>query len=393
MTAQIPPLEEMVRQLVATPSVSSVNPQHDSSNLAVLELLAEWLEALGFSVEISPLADRPGKANLVATLGSGSGGLVLSGHSDTVPCDAKRWKSDPFELVERDGRLYGLGTADMKSFFAVALTAVRQIIDRPPREPLMVVATADEECGMHGARALLAADQPKARYALIGEATELRPINAHKGILMQAVELLGKAGHSSDPGLGVNALDDMHAVVGELMRWREELRASYHDNRFAVPYPTLNLGALHGGDNPNRICDSCELQFDLRPLPGMETRELHEQLAERLSKRLHDSDVVLQIRSLAEDVPPLATPNSSPLVQLTQVLTGHRAETVGYATEGPFFQQLGMDAVVLGPGSIAQAHQPNEFVSRAQLEQGVRLYADLIAKLCLQKELAGASDS
>ena len=214
---RFPPLLEMIEGLVRTPSVSSVDPALDQGNRAVIDLLASWLDSSGFQVEIMPLAGSPAKANLIATLGSGPGGLVLAGHVDTVPYDVGKWTHDPFSLTEADARLYGLGSADMKSFLALALEASRDIQAIDLNEPLILLATADEETSMSGARALVAAQQPRARHAIIGEPTGLHPVRMHKGILMEAIRLHGHSGHSSDPSLGNSALEAMHTVIDSIL--------------------------------------------------------------------------------------------------------------------------------------------------------------------------------
>jgi len=264
---------EKLNQLVATPSVSCAVPDWDMPNMAVIELLASWFDDLGFKTEIMPLA-QPGKANLIATLGEGDGGLVLAGHSDTVPYDKNAWQSDPFKLTERDGKLFGLGATDMKGFFPVILEAVRPFLNKPLKEPLIILATADEESSMNGARALVSRGSPRARYAVIGEPTELTPIRMHKGIMMEAIRVKGHSGHSSNPALGRNALDAMNGVMTQLISLRQDLQARYRNPGFAVDVPTLNLGCIHGGDGANRICAECELHFDLRVLPGMDNEEL-----------------------------------------------------------------------------------------------------------------------
>ncbi|HBC36509.1 MAG TPA: acetylornithine deacetylase, partial [Marinobacter adhaerens] len=164
-SAVVPGIRDMLARLISLPSISSASAKWDHSNEPVVRTLAEWLEALGFSVEILEVPGMPGKFNLIGTLGSGPGGLVLSGHTDTVPFDDKRWQSDPFTLTERDNRWYGLGTCDMKGFFPLAIEAARAFVDEDLKQPLIILATADEESSMDGARALAEAGKPKARYA------------------------------------------------------------------------------------------------------------------------------------------------------------------------------------------------------------------------------------
>ncbi len=382
MVSRLPTPAEMIARLVASPSVSSVDPALDMGNRGVCELLADWAEGVGFAIEWQEIPDHPGKVNLIATLGAGPGGLVLSGHTDTVPYDACRWSSDPFRAETRDARIYGLGTADMKGFFAVALAAAERFAAGRLRHPLVLLATADEESGMCGARELLASGRPRADLAMIGEPTGLAPVRMHKGVMMEGIRLVGRSGHSSNPALGNNAIDGMHLVIGELMAWRSELQTRWSNPAFEVPGPTLNLGHIHGGDNPNRICGECELRIDLRPLPGMDLAALHDELHERLATRLADTGLRLEIESLFPGLPGMETPADSPMVRLVEGLTGLTAAAVPFGTEGPFLQQLGLDTVVLGPGGIGQAHQPDEYIALDQVRDGVELVSRLIASTC-----------
>ncbi|ROR35019.1 acetylornithine deacetylase [Inmirania thermothiophila] len=373
---------ERIRRLVAIPSVSSTDPAHDQGNRGVVALLAQWLDELGMAVELMPLPHHPDKLNLVATAGAGEGGLVLAGHTDTVPWDEGRWSSDPFRLELRDGRAYGLGTSDMKAFFALVVGALEGIGLERLRAPVTVVATADEESTMAGARALLRLGRPRARCAVVGEPTGLRPVYAHKGILMEAVEVVGRSGHSSDPALGANAIEGMHAVIGALLALRAELAEAHRDPAFRVAHPTLNLGRIEGGDSPNRICPRCELHFDLRLLPGMAVETLRETIRRRAEAALAGSGLSLRMRPLIEGAPAHRVDPASALVREAEALTGRRACTVGFATEAPFYAALGMETLVLGPGEIDQAHQPDEYLELAQIGPAVALLQRLIARHC-----------
>lgn len=373
----------MIGALIGTPSVSCVDPALDQGNRAVIDLLAGWLEAAGFSVELMPLPGTPTKANLIATLGSGPGGLVLAGHTDTVPYDHGAWRHDPFRLTEADQRLYGLGTSDMKTFLALAIEATRGLRARDLREPLILLATADEETSMCGARALVERQRPHARHAVIGEPTGLRPVRMHKGIFMERIRLHGHAGHSSNPALGNSALEAMHHVIGAILAWRGSLQAQHHNALFAVPVPTLNLGHIHGGDNPNRICADCELHLDLRPLPGMDIGALRAELHSVVSTALQDSAVRASCDALFDGIPAMETAHGAPIVRLAERLTGYVPEAVAFATEAPYLQQLGMDTIILGPGDIAQAHQPDEFIALDRLQPTVELLRDMIKSVCI----------
>lgn len=377
-------LLDRIRRLIATPSVSSVSPQFDQSNRPVIDLLAGWLEGAGFSVRIEPLPDRPDKANLIATLSEGPGGLVLAGHTDTVPFDAGRWHFDPFGGAIADDRMYGLGTADMKSFLALAIEAATEFRAGDLRQPLVILATADEESSMAGARALAAAGQPLGRHAVIGEPTGLKPVRMHKGILMEAIRLEGKSGHSSNPALGQSALEGMYRVMGELLQWRAELQARYRNPLFEVDVPTLNLGRIHGGDNPNRICAECELHIDIRPLPGMKLADLREELHRRLGRLLADSGLRLSFLPLFQGVEALDTPPAAAIVRAAEELTGVPAGVVNFGTEGPYLNALGMETVILGPGSVDCAHQPDEHLSLAVIPPTLELLRGLIGRFCCQ---------
>lgn len=376
----LPSVTEMLSHLVASNSISSVNPEHDHSNREVIELMANWLEPLGFAVEIQPLTD-PRKANLIATRGTGPGGLVLAGHADTVPYDAPLWHQDPFQLKERAGRLYGLGVCDMKGFFPLAIEAARRTAHESLRQPLILLATADEESSMAGAMALVEAGRPKARYAVIGEPTGRKPVHMHKGIMVERLIIEGASGHSSDPSLGRNALESMHKAIGALLDLRRELQARYDNPLFAVSQPTMNLGCIHGGDNTNRICGDCRLDFELRPLPGMNLDDIQAEIERRVYP-LRESDGV-EVRLEHFKVPPFATPANSELLKLCEQLTEHRPEAVSFATEAPYLADLGMEVVVMGPGNIEQAHQPDEFLELNSIEPSIGTLEALIRHFCL----------
>ena len=375
----------MLEALISTPSVSSVDKSLDQGNIAVIDHLADWLDDSGFKVEVMPLPGDRKKANLIATLGSGTGGLVLSGHTDTVPHDEGKWKHDPFSLTQADQRLYGLGTSDMKAFLALALEASRDLRAGDLKEPLILLATADEETSMAGAKALVDRKLPRARHAVIGEPTGLRPVRMHKGMLMEAIHLQGRSGHSSDPALGNSALEAMYTVIGALRAWRNELQKQHIDPSFAVPVPTLNLGHIHGGDNPNRICPECELHIDLRPLPGMDLQELRGKLQQRVLTALRDSGIQVSFESLFDGIPAMETPANATIVQLAEKLTGHSPEAVAFGTEAPYLSQLGMETVVLGPGDIDQAHQPDEYLALDRLAPTIDILKQMVDTVCIRR--------
>ncbi|WP_299581451.1 acetylornithine deacetylase [uncultured Microbulbifer sp.] len=382
----VPELKTQLQQLIACPSVSATDPALDMGNRPIVEMLSAWLETLGFAVELMPLPGSPHKANLIATLGAregAEGGLILSGHTDTVPYDEGLWHSDPFKLTERDNRLYGLGSSDMKGFFPLAIEAARSFCHQPLRQPLTILATADEETSMTGARELVKAGRPKGRYAVIGEPTGLRPVCMHKGVMMESVRITGQSGHSSDPSLGASALEAMHGVIAELLSLRGEWQEKYNNTGFVVPVPTLNLGCIHGGDNPNRICGAAELQFDVRPLPGMALEELRAELQQRLQARIPSDRIQMEIVPLFPGTEPFEQSRDSELVKVAEKLTGYKAESVAFGTEAPYLKSLNIDTIVLGPGDIDQAHQPDEYLGLDRIEPMVKILHNLIGRFCL----------
>ena len=378
----LPSMKEQFAALIATPSVSCTQPYLDQSNRGVIDLLATWLSGLGFNCDIQQVS--PGKFNLLATFGSGPGGLVLAGHSDTVPYDEALWQTDPLKLTEVNNRWVGLGSCDMKGFFALVIEAVRPLLDQPFKQPLLILATCDEETSMAGARALVEAGRPLGRAAVIGEPTGLKPIRMHKGVMMERIEILGRSGHSSDPSLGHSALDAMHDVISELKGLRQQWLNEYRNPQFSVPQPTLNFGCIHGGDNPNRICGQCSLEFDLRPLPGMDPNELRAIIRGKLQPLAERHQVKIDFAPIAGGVPPFEQDADAELVRVAERLTGHRAQAVAFGTEAPYLQQLGCETLVLGPGDIACAHQPGEYLEMSRLQPTVRLLTQLVEHYCLK---------
>jgi acetylornithine deacetylase len=376
-------IKQQLSTLISLPSISSTLDEYDMSNEGVINQLAQWCEELGFSVEIQCVDRERKKFNMLASLGKGPGGLILSGHTDTVPCNIERWNSDPFTLTDKDNKFYGLGSCDMKGFFPLVLAAVSKVNPSTLKAPIFILATADEETSMTGARALASLGLPKARAAIIGEPTGLKPINMHKGIMMEAVKIKGQAGHSSNPDLGNNAMEIMNTVITDLLNFRTELQQSHKHTAFSVPTPTLNLGCIHGGDNPNRICGQCELHFDLRFLPGMDSNELRQKINQRLQLIAKQSQSEITLSSLFDGANAFASGEHSELVDLAERVSGHGAEAVAFATEAPFLAAEKIDTVVMGAGSIDQAHQPDEFMAHDQIKPMVQYLERFIKHYCL----------
>ncbi|MFT6904723.1 MAG: acetylornithine deacetylase [Oleiphilaceae bacterium] len=379
----LPTFLNLYKDLIAIPSISSTDSSWDQSNLNVINQLASWLEELGFKNEIQEVSTAPGKYNLIATLGEGDGGLLLAGHTDTVPYDEGQWLSDPFKVIEKDNRLYGLGTIDMKGFFAFVIEVLKEMDLNNLKKPLRILATADEETTMSGAQDIAQQKSIKPDYAIIGEPTGLVPVIMHKGHMSEGIRITGRSGHSSDPDKGLNAIEIMYLVIGELKKVQQTFKEKYFNEHFEVPYPTLNFGSINGGDSPNRICGCCDLHIDMRPIPGISTNELFITVKEALSeieKRYPNS---VEIYHLHDPIPSYQCPTHSDLIENAQIYTGNSAQSANYCTEAPFIQQLGCDTIVLGPGHIAQAHQANEYLDLSFVKPTKSVIAKMITQYCI----------
>ncbi|EGR1021743.1 acetylornithine deacetylase [Vibrio cholerae] len=375
----LPSFLEVYEGLISTSSISSTDARWDEGNEQVIAKLADWLSALGFSIQIEQVA--PNKQNLIAKLGSGEGGLLLAGHSDTVPFDEGRWNYNPHALTQANNRFYGLGTADMKGFFAFIYEAVKNVDWSKQTKPLYVLATCDEETTMLGARHFTENAPFKPDYCIIGEPTSLVPIRAHKGHVANAIRVTGKSGHSSNPALGVNAIEIMHEVLFALMQLRDRLIKEYHHPGFEIPTPTLNLGHIHGGDSPNRICGCCELHYDVRPLPGISLDGLDNLIRDALREVQQKWPGRIELVPLHDPIPGYECAHDHPFIHGISEICEQEAQTVNYCTEAPFLQQI-CPTLVLGPGSIDQAHQPDEFLAFEFIDPTVRVLSRAMQKYC-----------
>ncbi|TXX52433.1 acetylornithine deacetylase [Vibrio cholerae] len=375
----LPSFLEVYEGLISTSSISSTDARWDEGNEQVIAKLADWLSALGFSIQIEQVA--PNKQNLIAKLGSGEGGLLLAGHSDTVPFDEGRWNYNPHALTQANNRFYGLGTADMKGFFAFIYEAVKNVDWSKQTKPLYVLATCDEETTMLGARHFTENAPFKPDYCIIGEPTSLVPIRAHKGHVANAIRVTGKSGHSSNPALGVNAIEIMHEVLFALMQLRDRLIKEYHHPGFEIPTPTLNLGHIHGGDSPNRICGCCELHYDVRPLPGISLDGLDNLMRDALREVQQKWPGRIELVPLHDPIPGYECAHDHTFIHGISEICEQEAQTVNYCTEAPFLQQI-CPTLVLGPGSIDQAHQPDEFLAFEFIDPTVRVLSRAMQKYC-----------
>jgi acetylornithine deacetylase len=347
------------------------------SNLEMIDFIRYFLAEHGVGSELFYNAERT-KANLFATIGPRDrGGIVLSGHTDVVPVDGQAWTVEPFRLTERDGRLYGRGTADMKGFIASVLARVPVFLERELKLPVHLAFSYDEEVGCLGVRPMLAELEKrphKPALCLIGEPTELKPVLGHKGKLAMRCQVKGAPCHSAYAPYGVNAIQYAARLINRLEQIGEQLsQPAHHDERFDPPYSTVQTGMIKGGRALNIVPAECEFDFEVRALPGFDAHRVADQLqtyaeAELLPKmRAVKSDTDIRFQPLSA-YPGLATPPDSEAARLLALLCGSTEfGTVAFGTEGGLFNQAGIPTVVCGPGSMDQGHKPDEFVTVEEL--------------------------
>ncbi len=362
---------EWIGRLIAFPTVSR------DSNLALIECVRDYLA--GFGVASRLVHDESGsKANLYATLGpQDRPGIMLSGHTDVVPVDGQEWTSDPFQAVERDGRLYGRGTSDMKSFLAVVLSSVPMLFERPLKTPLHLAFSYDEEVGCLGVRRLIAqlAEMPvRPAFCIVGEPTGMRVARAHKGKLSYRCHVRGLESHSALTHRGVNAVETAAELIVYLRRMAQRLRERGPlAEGFDPPYTTVHTGVVHGGTQLNIVPRDCRFDFEFRPLPSQDPRALFEELKAFAERELapamkavtESAGITWQMLS---EFPGLDTDEDAEVTRLVKALTGaNRTGMISFGTEAGLFARAHIPAVVCGPGSIEQAHKPDEWIALEQI--------------------------
>jgi acetylornithine deacetylase len=377
---------EMINRLVAMDTTSR------NSNLELIGFIGDYLGKLG--VESRLVHDDSGrKANLYATLGpADKPGIALSGHTDVVPIDGQDWSSDPWTVVERGGRLHGRGTADMKSFIAVVLAMAPEILRRKPKTPVHLIFSYDEEVGCVGVRRLLdlLRDQPVRPFAcIIGEPTEMKVMVGHKGKMSLRCRVHGRECHSSLAPQGVNAVEYGALLIGHLRGMADRLaKEGPFDENFDVAHTTVHTGVVHGGTALNIVPKDCAFDFEFRYLPGVDPDALLAELRDFAENKL-----LPRMRAVAPEAgfgwepisafPGLDTPVDSAIVAFVKSLTGaNSVGKVAFGTEGGLFHEAGIPTVICGPGSIAQAHKPDEFIELDQVAQCEAFMQRLVDRVC-----------
>ena len=377
---------DMLAKLVAFDTTSR------NSNLELIGFVQDYLSAYGVASTL--VHDETGqKANLWATIGPDvAGGVVLSGHTDVVPVDGQPWETDPFVLTDKgDGRLYGRGTCDMKAFSAVALAMLPDFAAAPLKTPVHLALSYDEEVGCIGVHGLIDHIRKigaRPRLAVIGEPTMMRVVDAHKSIRSYSVTITGHEAHSSNVHKGVSAVMVAAELIGKISQIGERLRATGDStNRFDPPFSTSIANTISGGTAQNILARDCRFTFEIRGLPQDDLDKAFEEFRSfametvlpRMRAAADTADIVIKRRAYS---PPLkADPGSDAESFVMALAERNAAEAVSYGTEAGIFQEAGIPAIVCGPGDIAQAHQPNEFLDKAQIPLCEAFMRRLIARL------------
>jgi acetylornithine deacetylase len=379
------PMQEILRQLLSFDTVSS------RSNMALMSYAKGLLEAEGIAVTLIPDAEG-GKANLYATVGPDRmSGVMLSGHTDVVPIEGQVWTYPPFAMTKDGGRIFGRGSADMKGFVACAMAAMLQAARRPLKVPLHLALSYDEEIGCMGVRSLidmLARTPVKPRFCIVGEPTGMQVATGHKGKIALRATCTGREGHSALAPLALNALHLAADFLGAVRKLQAEVAATgLRDGDYDVPYSTLHVGKMSGGVQVNIVPNHATLDFEIRSLAGEDVDALSSQLesaAEAIIAPLRQDfpEAAIRIERLW-DYPGLGTPSNAGVVNFVKGLTGANGTIkVAFGTEGGLFdQRLGIPTVICGPGSMAQGHKPDEFVTEEQLARCEAMLGALINRL------------
>jgi acetylornithine deacetylase len=377
---------EVVRdleRLVAFPTVSN------RPLTALAAHVAERFEHLGFRIDRFQDPTQAHKCSLIASIGPrGTDGLVLSGHMDVVPTEGQPWSSDPFKVEERDGCLYGRGTADMKGFFAVCLQALARIRASDYTRELVLIWTHDEEVGCLGsaqlAEALASENRPFPKACLIGEPTDFRILRMHPGHVGVAIDIVGEAAHSSRPDLGVNAIEACADIIATARDLARDLETETLDlPEVERPWVAFNIGTVSGGSAINIVPDACRLEIGYRPLPGMAPHAVYDRLVQRIS----DLGLSAEIRAqVLRTTPALLTREGTPLQHLLEPHASHPGcGAATFATDGGNLAQLGIEPLIFGPGSINVAHQADEYVPIDQLVTAIDVIEDVVRTRCCSR--------
>ncbi|MBI3458790.1 acetylornithine deacetylase [Candidatus Azambacteria bacterium] len=376
---------ELTRQMIIENTIS------DASNLKLAELIKDWLKQLGFDVEFQIQKFNQNsitKVNLIARFGPRDReALMFSGHMDTVPYgDLNDWTKDPFTPRLYDGKLGGLGAVDMKGSIAAMICAIEPLVKEPLRREIIFGLTFDEEIGLIGAKYLVESNLVKPKFIIIGEPTMMKPVRMHKGHIYVEVVCHGSSGHASDPEKGFNAIKVASEAITVIQQFADELKMS-KCLEINPPYTTINIGTIHGGIKPNIIPSKCVINFDIRPIPGMTSQSLISDIKGRLENiGTFENRPLVSMQATRIPTEPVSTDQSSEIILIAERVTGERAHGVSYGTDGSILQKLSSQILILGPGSINNAHKPNEFVAINQLGLAVKQFREITRLICITQE-------
>ncbi len=368
--------------------------RHDTtsrnSNLNLIEDVESYLNELGINSTRVPNEDGT-KANLYFSVGPAvSGGVVLSGHTDVVPVDGQPWDTDPWEVVEKDDKLYGRGTADMKSFSAIGLSLIPEMLAADMKHPIHFALSYDEEVGLLGAPTMIQEIKdlvPTPAAVIVGEPSDMQVVEGHKGVAVFRTEITGHEAHSSQPHLGTSAIMAAGRLIAKIREMTERRKAAASSTSpFMPPYTTMSVGLIEGGTAANILARRCTFMWDARVVPGDEIKAIREEFDAEAKAVLAEMREIapecdITTETLA-DGPPLMPQAENAAAELAHKLTGSNGRySVAYGAEAGQFQQAGFPTVICGPGSIDQAHQPNEFIKISQVAEGTRFIRKLIQHL------------
>lgn len=376
--------EQIFRKLVSFDTTS------DKSNLELADYVCELLDPVS-SETVRDISDDGTKTNLMIRVGpeveNTDEGIVFSGHMDTVPAVEPAWTSDPFELTDAGDRWIARGASDMKGFLALAIDLAKRSDAMNLQAPIVLLLTFDEEVGTLGARHWIdhRRSVPLPRSVIIGEPTEMQVVRMHKGHLKLLISVQGVSAHSGYPHLGVNAIERAGSIIEALSDLRQELEAERSPDSDAfdpVPWVPLNIGQIHGGTAINIIPDQCNISVGLRLLPGLDASGMMDRIKERITSSIADPEAVRV--SLLNESPPMKLAETAPVVRTLLSLTGReQAKAVSFATDAGWLQQLGLDCVLFGPGSIEVAHKPNEYIPKDQFDRAREVLQGVVSRFCL----------
>lgn len=368
--------KEILKNLIAFNTISSTNDEEDMSNKDLLDYVESFYKKYGFYTKRYRVTDK--KENLYVSSQFCDGGLLLSGHTDTVPCNKTLWKTDPFSLEHIDNKLVGLGTTDMKGYLALIMLFMSKISKNSLKKPISALFSCDEETDMKGAIDYLNNFTYRPDLILIGESTENKAVIAHKGYMSLQIDIEGKSAHSSNPSLGINAIDGAMLIVNTLNNYKESLM-NKKDIRFAVPYTTLNIGVINGGFRSNIVCPHVKMLLDLRVLPSYDSELAFNDLNNLVVNLNKESSCTFTLKKAYAAIEPFEC-NNKDTISLLEDLTSDKSLCVNYSTEGAFLAKIAPCAI-LGPGSIKYAHSIDECIYIDELEKAFSILESLSNKI------------